>query len=374
MHILLHDDSKLRKFITGYILIGFGLFLFMYLNSQNILSRPVNTFTAFSVKAMAEVFNLESSIEQRTYTRERGNDIIFVPTTILRVGNYKARVILECSAVHAGILLLTFLLAYPSSVSQKISGIFFLVPCLIFFNTARIFILMLLGHTFGQNSSAFNLFHVYIMQVLIIALVLAMALLWLRKYELNKMDSLAWFSLRFLVISMGLTILWFFLNKKMDFHSESIKYVIFPFLIFGSLVLSSSELKFQNNFKEILMGLGVMIAFLIIGQTVRFISEHFHSSIAELSFVMLNSALKYILPFGLFFFLMRKKLFMQTNHSGKQVFGCPLCDKKNIRNLRAHAQAKHYAEFTRGDERLVKAIQVVEKILQRGQSDPKRCL
>lgn len=364
MNVLLHDESKLRRFITGYLLVGFGLFLFMYVNQQNLISRPVNSFTAHSVKVLAEIFHYPASVDQVTYTRERGNDKILVPTTLLMVGRYKARVILECSAVHAGILLVTFILAYPAPGSRKIYGMLYLVPCLVAFNSIRIFILMLLGHYFGQSSAVFHIFHIYVMQVLIIALVLVLALVWLRKCELGKADYPVWFFLKFLAVSSGLVVLWFGLRNRWGPYSEIMGRFIFPFLTFGALVLSGSTFTLRNSRRDIVMGFGVMLGFLILVQASRFTYEHFHSSSAELLFVMMNSTLKYILPFGLFFFLMRKSLFVRTDHSGKQVFGCPLCGKQDIRNLRAHAQARHNTELIQENERLISAIKLIEDSLK----------
>lgn len=137
---------------------------------------------------------------------------------------------------------------------------------------------------------------------------------------------------------------------------------MFPFLTFGALVLSGSRFTAGSGSRDILMGFGVMAGFLALGQAARFIYEHFHSASAELLFVMMNSALKYILPFGLFFFLRRKSLFVRTDPSGKQVFGCPICGKLDIRNLRAHAQAKHGRELLQGEERLLNAIRMTEQM------------
>jgi len=364
MTILLQDNEKLRRFIARYLLVGLGLFLLMYISQQQIISRPVNSFTAHSVEMLAQVFNFESGVEQRTYVRDRGQDKIYVPTTLLQVGDYTARIILECSAFHVGILLVTFLLAYPATISQKIQGLVFLLPCLIAFNSIRIFILMLLGHFFGQGSAVFNLFHVYIMQVLITALVLVLALFWLRRLEQRKMDDPIWFLLRFIAISMGFTLLWFKLKGTFDIHPGIIERSIFPFLTFASLALSCSGMNFRLKAKEMIMGFGVMAGVVIIAQLSRSAYQHFNSATAELLFVMSNSTLKYILPFGLFFFLVRKQLFFRKNLSGNQIFRCPLCDKTDIRNLEAHAQAKHPAELWQKDKRLLDAIHIIENSQQ----------
>lgn len=332
MDVLIYENSKQRRFIAGYILVGLGLFLLMYLNQQNLISRPVNSFTAYSVKELAELFNYTSNVEQRIYIRERGLAKIYVPTTLLTVGNYTARVILECSAVHISILLITFLLAYPAPVVQKIQGISVLVPCLILFNTIRIFLLMLLGHYFGQNSVAFNIFHVYIMQVLIIALVLVLALFWLRRVELRKIDTPFWYLVKFVAISGALTFVWVVTRNAFNLDTGIIESALFPLLTFISLALASYSLNIREDYKEILLGLGIMLGFVIIVQCTRLAYLHFHSGSSELVYVMTNSAFKYLLPFGLFIFFIRKKLFIPTNNSGGQVLACLPCDKKDDSN------------------------------------------
>ena len=333
MKMLIYENSRQRRFLAGYILVGLGLFLLMYLNQQNLISRPVNSFTAHSVKELAELFNFPSTVEQRIYIRERGMAKIYVPTTLLTVGNYTARVILECSAVHISILLITFLLAYPAPVAQKIQGIALLVPCLIFFNTMRIFLLMLLGHYFGQNSVAFNIFHVYIMQVLIIALVLILALFWLRRVELRKIDTPFWYLLKFLAISATLTFVWVFLRNTFELNAGIVESALFPVLTFLSLVLASYRLNIRGDYKEILLGLGIMLGFVLLVQCARLAYLHFHSGPSELFFVMTNSAYRYLLPFGLFLFFIRKKLFIRANHSGRLLSACPPCEKKDDSNI-----------------------------------------
>lgn len=364
MDVLVYEDSKQRRFIVAFVLVGLGLFLLMYTNQQNLISRPVNSFTAYSVKELAEVFAFTSNVEQRTYIRERGSDKIYVPTTLLTVGNYTARVILECSAVHVSILLVTFLLAYPAPGLHKIQGITLLVPCLIAFNTIRIFLLMLLGHYFGQGSLIFNLFHVYIMQVLIIALVLVLALFWLRRIELRKIDAPIWFFFRFLAVSGALTLIWVFVRNRYDLHTGIYDSSLYPFLTFSSLVLASTSFKIRQEYKELLLCFVVMIGFSLFVQAVYWSYVHFHLAVLELLYVMANSAFKYLLPFGLFFILIRRKLFIRTNTAGHQLFRCPLCNKSDIRNLRGHAQAKHSIELEQGNERLWSAIKINENSLK----------
>jgi len=198
------------------------------------------------------------------------------------------------------------------------------------------------------------------MQVLMVALVIVLALHWLRRCEQRKVDDPLWFLLKFIAISMGFTLLWLKLKDSLAGQPEIIHQSIFPLLTFASLVLSRSGMNFRTRVKELGMGFGVMAGFVIIAQLSRAAYQHFNSAVAELLFVMSNSTLKYILPFGLFFFLVRKQLFFRTNPSGKQVFGCPLCDRTDIRNLEAHARAKHPFELLQKDKRLLDAIQIIE--------------
>lgn len=357
MKTLFFEDSNQRKFILRFGIVACVLFLFMYLNQQNLISRPVNQFTAHSVSGLAKVIGFSSNVKQITYVRERGFDRIHVPTTLLTVGNYTARVILECSAVHAIILLVAFLLAYPSTALQKVHGMIFLIPVIVVFNTFRIFVLMVFAHYFGHDSPVQHIFHIYIMRFLMIALVLVLALIWLSGLDVKKHDNPIRFFLRFVLISGVFIAVWVFLKESFGLK-ESSRFVgnIWPLMVFVSLVLASSRLDVFKDYKDVLVGLGIMVIFLICLQLAHFSFRHFHSAYAELLFVLVNSAFNYILPFGLFWFLTRKKLFVKTNLAGKEVFICPICGKDDVRNLKAHAEAKHIHELRKKDERLMSVI------------------
>jgi exosortase/archaeosortase family protein len=316
------------------------------------------------VRALAGFLGFDSSVEQVTYVRKLGTDRIYVPTTLLTVGGFRAKIILECSAVHASILLLAFLIAYPSPFTEKVCGIVILIPSLILLNTVRILLLMLLGHYFGPVSSIYAVFHSYVMRFLMIALVLSLALIWLRRVDLRKYDSPIWFFLRFLLISGVLVSVSFFLTHifghKAGFHAGSFS----PLLVFVSLVVASSRFDLRRDYRDILISLGIMVLFLIFLHGMYLSYTHYSSAGSELLFVLANSAFIYTLPVGLFFLLVRKTLLVETDSFGKRVFVCPLCGKKNIRNLRAHAEAKHYIELRRKEERLMRVVRVSDQLFE----------
>ena len=64
METLFFEDSNQRKFILRFGIVACALFLFMYLNQQNLISRPVNQFTAHSVSGLAKVIGFGSNVEQ----------------------------------------------------------------------------------------------------------------------------------------------------------------------------------------------------------------------------------------------------------------------------------------------------------------------
>lgn len=333
-------DKHLIRFVLSFSAVSVFLFLYMYLNQQLVISRPVNTFTAHSVKIIADIFGFDSVIAQRENIRVRGNEKISVPTTLLSIGDFQARIILECSAVHAGLLLLAFLLTYPSTVIQKIQGILFLSPVLFIFNAVRIFILMLIGHYFGPAGYIYNIFHIYVMRFLMIALVLILALVWLRWVTSKKQDYVVWFLLRFILISGIVISGWYFLKHVSGVKPGFIVSSVYPVFLYISLALAnlSSYKHMQMNYKEFLLGLGIMMVFFGLLQFV-YQTVDFRSANSELLFVMVNTTFKYILPFGLFFLVVRNDLFAETRTSGNSV-SCPICGEEKV-GIVSHISAKH---------------------------------
>lgn len=326
--------------MLSYSAAAIFLFLYMYLNQQLVISRPVNTFTAHSVKIIADIFGFDSAIEQRENIRIRGNEKIKVPATLLSIGDFQARIILECSAVHTGLLLLAFLLTYPSNAMQKIQGTLFLLPVLFLFNAVRIFILMLIGHYFGPDSDIYNLFHIYVMRFLMVALVLVPALAWLQWITSKRKDYLVWFFLRFILISGFFISAWYYLKNLLGLYPGYIVNSVNPLLLYVSLALaySSSYEYMQMKYKSLLLGLGIMVILFSFLQMV-YRAIDFHSANSELLFVMMNTTFKYIVPFGLFFLFVLNDLFAQADSSGNSVI-CPICGEEKV-GIANHIRAKH---------------------------------
>ena len=324
-----------------FIIVTLSLYLYMYLNQQLIFSKPVNTFTARSVKILSDMLGFESKVNQTTFIRHRGIDNIHVPTTLLTVGGFNARIILECSAVHASILLIAFIFSYPSAWLQKISGIAMLVPALVAFNTLRIFTLMVIGSYFGGDSSIFSIFHVYVMRCFMIVLVLFLSLIWLRWIDVQKHDGPVWFLIKFVFISSILVSVWFFSKTMIGIESGFIVRYVYPFLVLVSLISASSKLRIRQDYKGILIVFGILTVFLMFLRTIQLSYLHQQTAGWELMFALSNSIFLYILPFALYFLLVHSKLLSNTDSYEKACYTCPICGKKNMKNLNAHFQAKH---------------------------------
>lgn len=350
-------NKKQRQFGTCFFIVSMSLFLFMYLNQQKVLSQPVNYFTANCVKSLSNFFGFKSEVKQTTLIRHRGIENIYIPTTLLTVKNYTARIILECSAVHTVILLLAFFFSMPSPIRHKIIGTIVFVPIIVAFNIIRIFLLMMVGNKFGSDSSTYIFFHIYIMRFFMFILVLLSSFLWLRSFESKKHDNLTHYIIKFIPISSIILLICFYLRKIFVIDDRLLYNYFCPLILFVSLILSSSNLKIQKDFKEISYAFGVLLLTLFFLQ--RIYVSYVNSCTAnwELFYVISNSTFIYIMPFGLFFLLIRKKIMEQTDMLGNTIYTCPICGKKNIKNLVAHSKAKHLVELRNGNKTLLNTIE-----------------
>jgi exosortase H (IPTLxxWG-CTERM-specific) len=95
----------------------------------------------------------------------------------MSLDGFNVKIIGECSALYHIILLCSFVMAYPSSARQKISGLLFGIPVLWAGNIVRIVGVCLAG---AKSPDLFVYFHVYFGQIIMILFVLTVSLAWLR--------------------------------------------------------------------------------------------------------------------------------------------------------------------------------------------------
>jgi exosortase H (IPTLxxWG-CTERM-specific) len=129
-----------------------------------------------------------------------------VNDTGLTLDGFTVNVIGECSALFLLALLSAFILAYPTTGRQKLFGLLTCIPLVMAVNIFRIALVFYVG---SQYRHLFKPLHLYFGQVLMIAVVLAVVKIWLRRLSAEtKTRSYLVFPLRFIVFTSPLFLIW----------------------------------------------------------------------------------------------------------------------------------------------------------------------
>ena len=94
------------------------------------------------------------------------------------LGGFSLRIVEECTAVFASIIYISCVLAYPTSLKNKLVGIGFGIPVIQLVNLARLVVLSFTGLYFP---GIFDFVHTYIWQSIFIIFIIVIWLAWLER-------------------------------------------------------------------------------------------------------------------------------------------------------------------------------------------------
>jgi len=130
---------------------------------------PVDPFLQPFLKAMAAIVGKSLEIF--------GFPVVILAQKIRFPGTFGVEITLECSAIPHLIVLLSAILAFPTSKSSRLIGILSAIIGIYLTNIFRIFMLFLTG---VYAREYFNFAHVYVWGIISISFILLLWLLWLR--------------------------------------------------------------------------------------------------------------------------------------------------------------------------------------------------
>ncbi len=157
--------------------------------------EPINRLTAFLAGSILRILPFASAV--------RG--------THITLNGFSVNVIAECSAIHLVALLGAFIFAFPAKSSQKWIGFGAGTCLLLTVNALRIALVTLIGWQFPKF---FETAHVYLGQLCMLTLMVAICLLWCGWIaDPGRLDGPFGFLLRFTVFSCPLFLLWVPLNR-----------------------------------------------------------------------------------------------------------------------------------------------------------------
>ena len=126
-----------------------------------------------------------------------------VDGSLVTLQGFTVQVIGECSALFILPLLISFILAYPSTIRHRVIGLALGIPALAAANAIRLCVLILVG---VHARNLFSFVHVYLGQVMMVFVLVSICLVWVFSLRRGDGRSAASFGLIFVVVS-GLSFL-----------------------------------------------------------------------------------------------------------------------------------------------------------------------
>lgn len=328
------------KFCVRFaVLSGFLYVLLNWLPSA-VITGPLNRQTAEMTAVLLRLFGLRPVVNG----------------VFLSAGGFSIKIITECSAIFAAILFFSFVMAYPASARQRALGLLFGIPFLFTANLLRIVFVFLVGMYYLP---LFEYAHVYIGQIVMILFVLLSSMTWLSSIAYVRIkDRPLSFFLRFLLYSSLPFLLWLYLDEsfvlvnlyviksllgfggyavnipeKLDLYPHTFN--TFHLVAFTSLILATNSIGRSKKLKSLGIGLAVLCAFQFLLRLHWVLFFDFHMRYAFRPFVALIIINQWILPFGLWLFIVRKEIFKR-----KGIYVCPICGEEKV-GILDHIKAKH---------------------------------
>jgi exosortase H (IPTLxxWG-CTERM-specific) len=166
-----HKKFSLKKIpwalLKIYIFFGLALVFFFVLLTNNFFFRTVmEPFTAFVAFCSSKILNVFGS-----WTSVSG--------THLSSEDFGINVVYGCNGAFATAILLSGVIAYPSRIGQKLTGILIGIPAIFAINQLRVISLFLLGRKYP---GVFEEVHVYAWQPIIIIFAILVWDFWARNF------------------------------------------------------------------------------------------------------------------------------------------------------------------------------------------------
>jgi exosortase H (IPTLxxWG-CTERM-specific) len=194
-----HDTSLNLKFSPGLLLVFVICSLSLFVFSIQLPESAFDWLNESTARMAACCLN------------QVGMHPVLYGHTLSQDG-FALSVITECSTLYMALLFFSFVVAYPTALRHKFTGLPLGIAVLHAGNILRIAALFALG---VKIPGSFEFVHVYLGQVLMVLFVLAVCLAWLNMWSepSTRKHELFIFFIRFLAFTSILFLLWLPLNR-----------------------------------------------------------------------------------------------------------------------------------------------------------------
>lgn len=275
---------------------------------------------------------------------------IIITGSIVQSNRYSVQVIDQCLAIDVTLLLIAFILAFPSTMRQKLYALACGVPAVLGANILRIIFVFLIG---SAKPEYFDLAHLYFGQIFMIVLLSSLFIIWILTMTKNGVvKNNALFLLKLFGYSGILFITWSLIHKPFVQYTEvflkSITRAVtgmnnpsfqmhrmyeytFNFVTFTSLVLASDIILWRRKIISLVAGNAVLFIFQLLFRIVGIYAAG------------LKSYAAYKVSIGIFevaSFLFPLILWILVRYWHNMLITCPVCGVHKT-GIEEHIRNKH---------------------------------
>lgn len=163
--------QKLRKLYDQYsVLVNFYVLLVYFLLMQFLLLRWEST-----EQVLAKQLPIAIAYISAQFLTLIGYESVSMGSLVNIVGQFRFTIVYHCTGILGMIIFVSAVLAFPSTVKEKIVGILFGIPVLNIVNVVRVSLLGVVGI---YSKEVFDFCHHYLLQGVFIAFVIVTWLIW----------------------------------------------------------------------------------------------------------------------------------------------------------------------------------------------------
>lgn len=177
---------------------------------------------------------------------------------LITLSGFTVRIVTECTPLYACLLYGAFVLAQPASCRRTLAGLFAGVLIISAVNLLRISLVTAAGS--GVSAFMFDVLHVYLGQVVMLMLVVALALIWRRWGAVAPSPFQSMFVLRAGYLASLFFLPWVAVNRLYVALLDSLVAAIFSLLYPGYLLLTPRPFPIYNHTFAVPLFLALMLA------------------------------------------------------------------------------------------------------------------
>lgn len=132
----------------------------------NPIHKGLTYATAYPLVGLLKLFGMQVSVETTYLNTINSMFVVFGPPNAV---TYRFEIIYECTGIYAWIVYSAAVLAYPTSIKNRLVGFGIGIPAIYLINMLRFICLSIIGAFWP---SAFEFAHAYLWQVIIIGFVI----------------------------------------------------------------------------------------------------------------------------------------------------------------------------------------------------------